>query len=135
MENAVFEWTINLSGILTSLVVVVGFIFTAFLNSIAVGRYFGGVDKRLEAFDKRMETLEKAEEHITEVLVEMARSKVELQMMSKRIDDVQHYGSHKLAEILSTLRDTISTDYRKQIDDLHDELNRRIAELRSNSQR
>lgn len=98
--------------------ILTGFVGTALINALAIGRYFGRVEKRLEA-------LERSEQKMTDVLVELAQSKIEVSLMSKRLDDLQQYGSHKLAEVLEAIRGQIMSDFRERFDFLQRQIERR----------
>jgi len=111
-----FEGTITLGAVLTIAISLIGFLGAGVANAIMVGRYFGANDRRLEGIDKRMENLELEEKRMTEVLIGIAQQKTEIHLLSNRLDDVQKYGSHKLAEVLEAMRGQIMADFKERFD-------------------
>ena len=99
-----FEWSVSLGAALTMVFAFIGFGGTLVYNAYMVGRYAASTDERLKELAIRMGDLEKAEVKMTDLLIQMAQSKTEMQLMSKRIDDVQQHGSYRLAEILENMR-------------------------------
>jgi hypothetical protein len=93
--------TISLGALITMAVALLGFGITLIINAVSIGRFTGRVTEALVEVQRRIEAVEKAEQRMTEVLVDMAKSKIELQLLSQRIDDVQKHGSHRLAEIMA----------------------------------
>lgn len=112
----VFDATISLGSIIATILIVFGFIGTGAINAISVGRYLGAVDKRLDILDRRMETLEEAEREMTQVMISIGQQKTEIHLLSKRLDDVQQYGSHRLAEVLEALRGQIMSDFKERFE-------------------
>lgn len=110
------EWSVSFGNILTMIVAVVGFIGAAVVNAVAIGRYVGAVDKRLDSIDQRMTAMEEAEKDITRTMISIAEQKAELAAVTKRVDDVQKYGSHRLAEVLEAMRGQIMQDFRERFD-------------------
>lgn len=110
------DWTISTGAILTMAIAIIGFIGTAIVNAIAVGRYIGAVDKRLDSIDRRMSALEEAEKEITKTMVAIAEQRTEIATLNKRVDDIQKYGSHRLAEVLEAMRGQIMQDFRERFD-------------------
>jgi len=113
----VLEWG---SGLATIIVGLAGFGSAAVIHIFFIGRHFGAIDKRLEA-------LERSELKMTDVLIGMAQSKTEVELLSKRLDDVQHYGSHKLAEVLEAIRGQIMYDFKERFDFLQREIEKRVV--------
>lgn len=102
-------WTYGaIAGLITT---ILGFGATLLYQAYRLGSYAASneghlkhLTEKMGEFSDRMAALEKNEEKMTTILVEMAQNKSELQMLSRRIDDVQQHGSYKLAEILQSLR-------------------------------
>lgn len=107
-----FEWSVSLGAALTMGFALLGFGGTLIYNAFVVGKYAASTDERLKELAIRMGDLEKAESKMTDILVQMAQSKTEMQLLSKRIDDVQQHGSYKLAEIMDNMRRQIMMDLR-----------------------
>ena len=99
------EPTFTYGAIVTIAIALIGFGATLLYNAYAVGRYAAGTDERLKDLSGRMRDIEISQHQMTNILVELAKSKIEIQLLSKRIDDVQQHGSHRLAEILQQWRD------------------------------
>lgn len=116
IASLVVDWSISAGNILTIAVAVVGFIGAAIVNAIAIGRYIGAVDKRLDSIDKRMGAMEEAEKDITKTMIAIAEQRAEISTLNKRVDDVQKYGSHRLAEVLEAMRGQIMADFRERFD-------------------
>lgn len=84
--------------------VIVAFLGNGIVTLVAISRWVGAIDVRLSH-------LEKNEERMSQVLIEMAQSRTEINLLSKRIDDVQRHGSYRLAELLAS-RNHIDRDDR-----------------------
>lgn len=118
------DWSISAGNIITIAVAVVGFVAAAFVNAIAVGRYIGAVDRRLDSIDRRMSAMEEAEKDITKTMIAIAEQRAEISTMTKRIDDLQKYGSHRLAEVLEAMRGQIMSDFRERFDFLQRQISK-----------
>src|SRR6266550_8687630 len=108
------EQSISWGNIITVVCLVLGLIINGFVNAAAVGRYFGAFDRRMENVDKRLEVLETVGAKITDLLVTLAQQKGEMNLITRRLDDLQVHGSHKLAEILEGVRQQIMTEVRER---------------------
>src|SRR5260221_6345603 len=117
-----FENTFTLGAVVTIVISLIGFMGAGVVNAIMVGRYFGANDKRLDAIDKRMENLEIEEKRMTDILIGIAQQKTEIHLLSARLDDVQKYGSHKLAEVLEAMRGQIMSDFKERFEFLQHQL-------------
>lgn len=102
---------ISYGALITLVVTLCGFGATLLYQAYRLGSYAAANEQHLARLtekigdlSERMRGLERNEEKMTTILIDIAQSKVELQLMSKRIDDVQMHGSHRLAEILAGLR-------------------------------
>lgn len=122
-----FDATISLGTIITASLVLIGFIGTGAINAVSVGRYLGAVDKRLDLLDKRMESIEEAERGMTQVIIAIGQQKTEIHLLSKRLDDVQQYGSHRLAEVLEALRGQIMADFKERFEFLQSQIVKRTG--------
>lgn len=111
-----FEWTISFGTSITLLVTLIGFGCTILYHSYKIGGFVASTTQQLKQIVKNIEELELASIKITEILVDIAKSKAELQILSKRIDDIQMYGSHRLAEVLDNQRKTIMEDLKERFD-------------------
>lgn len=118
------EWSVSFGNVLTMIVAAIGFIGAAIVNAVAIGRYIGAVDKRLDGIDKRMSIMEEAEKDITKTMISIAEQKAELASVTKRLDDVQRYGSHRLAEVLEAMRSQIMQDFRERFDFLQRQISK-----------
>ena len=92
-----FEWSITAGNVITLFALVGGLLGSALVNSLAVGRYFGAMDKRVDGLDKRMDSLEVSTTKITELLVALGQQKVLMEDLTRRLNDVQTHGSYRLA--------------------------------------
>lgn len=109
---------ISYGAIISSVLVVVGFIGGGLLHAIVVGRYFGRVDEVLIDIRRRVTDLEHNESKIADVLVTIAEQRSAIAETARRIDDMQKYGSHRLAEVLEAMRGQIVGDFKSRIDEL-----------------
>jgi hypothetical protein len=116
------EWTVSLGAILTGLLVVIGFVATSLLNAFAIGKYSGAIEGRLTMLDRRMEELEKSETKIADALIQVAQQQVRLDNLNARVDEVQRYGSHRLAEVLEAMRGQIMSDFRERFEFLQKQI-------------
>jgi hypothetical protein len=91
--------------------ITVGAIANAIIFIFSVGMVWGTIRARLLAMEKKLEEFK-------EVLVTVASQKVELEALSRRVDDVQRFGSHRLAEVLSATRTQQNEEWGKRMDEL-----------------
>lgn len=118
------EPTVSYGALLTMTVALIGFGVTLVINAVAIGRFTGRVTESLADVQRRITSIEQNEEKMTLVLVDLAKSKTELQLLSRRIDDVQQHGSHRLAEVLEAMRGQITSDFRERFEFLQREISK-----------
>lgn len=119
-----FDPTVSYGALFTIAVALLGFGTTLVVNALSVGRFTGRVTENLEDINRRITTMETNEAKMTDVLVDLGKSKIELELLSRRIDDIQQHGSHRLAEILAVLRSQIMDDFKIRFDAIRSELKR-----------
>ncbi len=110
----IIEQSISWGNIITVVCLVIGLIANGYITAMGIGRYFGTFDRRMDNVDKRLETLEGVGAKITDLLVTLAQQKGEMNLITRRLDDVQAHGSHKLAEILEGVRAQIMAEVRER---------------------
>src|SRR6266550_8647459 len=122
-----FEWTLNIGTVITAFFLLVGFVGSGIINSIAVGRYFGASDRRLDIIDTRMDKLELVTGKITELLVTIAQQKSELTDLTRRLADVQTHGSYRLSEIVEQNRAMIMTEVKERLAQIQHQLGQKLG--------
>lgn len=111
-----FDPTVSYGALFTIATALIGFGLTLVVNALSVGRFTGRVTENLEDITRRITTMEANEAKMTDVLVDIGKSKIEIELLSRRIDDLQQHGSHRLAEILAVLRSQIMDDFKIHLD-------------------
>ncbi len=122
-----FEWTLNIGTVITAFFLLVGFVGSGVVNSIAVGRYFGASDRRLDIIDTRMDKLELTTGRITELLVAIAQQKSEMTELVRRFNDLQQYGSHRLAEVVDQNRTQIMAEVKERLAAIQHQLDQKLG--------
>src|SRR6266550_1495717 len=113
-----FEWSISFGNMITLVALMGGLIGSGLVNSLAVGRYFGAMDKRVDSLDKRMDSLEVSTTKITELLIALGQQKVLMEDLTRRLNDVQTHGSYRLAEVLEENRTKIMAEVKDRLENI-----------------
>src|SRR6266576_767380 len=98
------DWQVSLGNVITIALIVLSFLFHAAIQAIVITRKAALVEGKIDRLDERMARMERTEAMLSEVLIKVAESRTEINLLSARITDVQLHGSHRLAEILGDLR-------------------------------
>jgi hypothetical protein len=84
----------------------------------AIGVVWGSLRAEMRRINARLHELK-------DVLTEIAKQKVEIEGLAGRLDDIQRYGSHRLAETLEAMRRQITSDFREKFEHLQRQLDQR----------
>lgn len=103
--------TFTYGAIVSIIITLMGFGCTMLYQAFKLGSYAASNAANIQALHddmigmrEEMKELKDNSKVMTQVLVDVAKSRTEINLLSERISDVQRHGSHRLAEIMAGWR-------------------------------